>query len=138
MSPARDESRIQVGVDAHLFSRHRIKGKSGSYLGDSASTLGDDHKVDDDQNGKDDQPDNRISSHHEGTEGLNDMPCGGWALVSMEQNQPGRCDIQRKAEQGGDEKEGRKNGKLECTPSVHCYKEDDDRQSNIEGQQNIQ
>ncbi len=84
-----NESCIQVSVDAHLFSWHRIKGKPCSHLGDPPSPLGDDHKVDDDQDREDDQPNDGISSHDEGTKGFNDITRSGRSLVSMEQDQSG-------------------------------------------------
>src|SRR6056300_1802164 len=49
-----DEPGVEISINRHLFTWHRIKRKAGAYFGDSTRSLSNNHKVNDYQNQKDD------------------------------------------------------------------------------------
>ena len=93
-----DQARREVGVDRHLFSGHRVEGEPGGNLGDAPGTLGNDHEVDDHQDGEDDDPDDEVVPHDEAAERF-DHPSGGpGAFVTVAEDQPGRRQIERQTD----------------------------------------
>ena len=98
---------------AHLLARHGIQGKAGRHFGDSAASLGDDHKIDNDQDDEDDEPHQEIAAHHEIAERPDHLPGGRAALVAVEKDQAGGGDVQGEPEQGGDQQDGGEGGKFQ-------------------------
>ena len=96
-----DDAGIQIGIDAHLFTRHRIQGETGGDLGDAAGTFGDDHEVDENEDQKDDDADHIVAADHKTAEGLDDLAGRQDSLVAVEQDDAGGCNVQRQPEQRG-------------------------------------
>ncbi|MMZ65370.1 hypothetical protein D1872_277710 [compost metagenome] len=55
-----DQPRVQVGIDTHLFPRHRVEGEPRRYLGHALRTLRDDDKLNDHKNQKHDKTDDGL------------------------------------------------------------------------------
>ena len=45
-----DDAGVEFGVDRHLFARHGVQGETRGDLRDTASALGDDDEIDNDEN----------------------------------------------------------------------------------------
>ena len=71
----RDDAGIQVGINGHLFSRHRVQRKSSRHFTDPLGTLGDHNELDDHQNQKDHQSDHEAATRHKPTKGINKVAC---------------------------------------------------------------
>src|ERR1019366_5343587 len=108
-----DQARGQIAVDRHLLAGHGIQGEAGGDLGDPARTAGDDHEVDDHQDGKDDHPDDVVALHHQLAKGLDDVAGALGALMAVTQDQPGRGQIEAEPEEGGDQEHGWKGRELQ-------------------------
>ena len=79
-----DKAGVQIGIDGHLFARHRIKGKTGTHFRDPPGTLGNDHKVDDHQDGENDDADRIVAADHHVTERLDHMAGRRTAIVTFQ------------------------------------------------------
>ena len=63
---------VNVGVDRHLLSRHRIERKASRDLGNALRAAGDHHELDSHQYRKDDETNDEIAADDEGAERWND------------------------------------------------------------------
>ncbi len=90
----RDGAGVQVGVDGHLLAGHGVEGEAGGDFADALGALGDDDELDDDEDQEDHEPDHEAAAGDEAAERLNDS-----ARVALQQDQPGRGDIQGQPEQ---------------------------------------
>ena len=102
-----DQAGGQVGVDRHLLARHRIQAEPRGDLGDAAGSLGDDHEVHHQQDREDDQADHHVAAHQEAAERRDHMAGGERALVAVRQDQPRDGDVQRQAQQRGQQQQRR-------------------------------
>ena len=93
-----DDAGIQIGIDAHLFTRHRIQGEAGGDLGDAAGTFGDHHEVDENEDQKDDDADHVVAADHKPAEGLDDLAGRQDSLVAVEQDDAGGRNVKRQPE----------------------------------------
>ena len=118
-APARfllvDQAGGEIGVDRHLLAGHGVQGEARRDFGDTARALGDDDEIDDHQDGENDDADDEVAAHHEAGESLDDVAGGAGALVAMGQDQPGRGEVERQAQQGGDQQHGRE-GRIPAAP----------------------
>ena len=71
-----DQAGIEIRIDRHLLARHGVQGETGGHLGDASGPLGDDHEIDDHQDGEDDHPDDVVPAHHEVPETLDHLAGG--------------------------------------------------------------
>ena len=103
------QSGREIGIDSHLFARHRIQGKSGRNFGDASGTLGDDDEVYDHQNQEENGTDNVIAADHELSEGLDDCTGRLGPFAAMQQYKAGGCNVECQAEEGRYQQHRRKN-----------------------------
>ena len=96
-----DGSSAKIGIDAHLFPRHRVQGEPGSNLGHPLGSLCDHNELDDRDDQKDDYPDDKIPPDHKVSKGVDDL-----TGVRLEQDHPSRGDVQGESEQGRDQQKG--------------------------------
>ena len=89
---------IQISIDGHLLAWHRIKGKAGGHFRYAASTLGDNNKIDNNQNDKDKNTDSIIAGNHKLAESLDDLASRICTVMAFAQNNTCRGDIQAKAQ----------------------------------------
>ena len=66
---------VEVGVDCHLFPRHRVKRESRRDFGDALGSFGDDDEVDDDKDNEHDEADDRVAADNEIAECGDDLAC---------------------------------------------------------------
>lgn len=66
-----DQSGVKIGVNRHLFTGHRVQGKAGRNLGNTLGPFGDDDKVDDHQDDKHHETDDKVAANHHLTKRLN-------------------------------------------------------------------
>ena len=133
-----DQPGIQIGVDCHLLAGHGVQGKACPDFGDAAGTLGDDDKVDHHQDDEDHQTDRVISADHEVPEGFDDFAGGIPSGVSLQQHDAGGRDVERQAQQRGDQQHRRENGKVEGSHRVERDQHDHDRERDVEGKQHVE
>jgi len=92
-----DQTGIEVGVDRHLLARHGIQGETCRHFSDPASTLGNDHEIDDHQNRKDDDTDGVIAADQKMPEGLDHPTRRPRTSVPFKQNDARRSNVERQA-----------------------------------------
>ena len=101
-------------------------------LGDAPRALGDDEEVDHHQHGEDDGADGEVVAHHEMPEGLDHAPRAAGAVVALGQDEARARDVQRKAERGDDEQDGRE--RAEVQRAAHEDRQRQDHQRSRERQ----
>src|SRR5699024_9825300 len=77
-----DKAGAEVGINRHLLTGHGIKRKACGHLGNSGGPFGNDHKVNDDKDGKNDDPNYIVALHNKTAEGFNNR-----SGVSFAENQ---------------------------------------------------
>jgi hypothetical protein len=137
-APARfrliDQSGGKVGVDRHLLARHGVEVEAGGHFGNAPGTLGNDHKIDDHQDGEDDDADDEISAHHEIAEGLDHVARGIGALVPAREDQTGRGEIERKPQHGRDQEDGGEGGEFQRGVNEQRRHQDQHGENDRDGQ----
>ncbi len=133
-----DHAAVEVGVDRHLLAGHRVQREACTYFGDPACALGDHHKIDDDQDDEDDDADRIVAANHKVAERFDHFACRIGASVTGDQDHPGRCDVERQAQQCGEQQEGGEHRKIQRLAGVERHQQDDHRQRDIEGEQHVQ
>ena len=128
-----DNPSAQLGIDGHLLARHGVQGKTGRHFSDTACTLGDDHKVDDHQDGEDDDTHHVIATDDKVTKGLNNM-----SGIAVDEDQPSGGHIEGQPKQGDEEQQGRKHGELRRILGVEDDQQDEQRRSDADRQEQIQ
>ena len=103
---------IQISINCHLLSGHRIQGKAGVDFRDASSALGDHKEVHDHQNRKNDKADHVVSADDKLAKGRDYFSCGVVAFMTAHQNHPGRRHIERQAQHGGKQQNRRERRKL--------------------------
>ncbi len=81
-----DQSGVEIGVDRHLLARQRIKGKARRDFRNTLCAFGDHHEVDDHQDHKHHEANNKVAADHHVTERLNHLTGGTDAVVAVEQH----------------------------------------------------
>ncbi len=133
-----DEAGREIRVDRHLLARDRVQGEAGADLGDAGRALGDHQEVHGDQDGEDHQADHEVAAHDELREALDDVAGGVDAGIAVRQDQPGRRDPQRQAQEGRDQQDRRERRELErlLDPERHHQDQhgqgDGQRQSDVD------
>ena len=133
-----DDPGVQVGIDSHLFTRHPVQHEARANFRDTPGTLGDNHKVDDNENDKHHDTDGEVTADQEVAEGFNHLPCRRRAGMPVHQNDTGRGHVQRQAQQGGKQQNGRERGKLQGTLGEHRHQQHHNRQRNVKGKQQVE
>src|SRR5690606_10611764 len=103
-----------------------------------ASTFGDNHKVDDHQNGEDHHPHGVVTANHHLTEGLNHLTGGVTALMAMQQHHPGGGDVKRQPQQRGHQQHRRENGKVHRPHGVDTLQQHHNGERDIEGKEDVE
>ncbi|MNT48987.1 hypothetical protein D3C72_1858080 [compost metagenome] len=78
-----DRACVQLGIDRHLLTWHRIQSETCSDFGYAPRTLGDDDEVDDDQDHEHDKTDDVIATDDEITEGLDHVTGSPSSFMTM-------------------------------------------------------
>ena len=89
-----DNACVQVSVDCHLLPGHGVQRKACNYLRHPAGALGHDNKVDDHEDQEDDKADNVVACDDKLPKGLNHLPRGSRAGMTLYQHHSGRGNIQ--------------------------------------------
>ena len=84
-----DQSSAHIGIDRHLFARHRIEREPRGNLGDTGRTLCNHNEVDDHEDGKDHHADDEIARHDELGETLDYIPRRMETRMAFAEDQPG-------------------------------------------------
>ena len=92
---------VQIGVNRHLFSWHRIQCETCVHFRHSASALGHHDEVDDHQNSKDDETHYIVTANHKLTEGGYHFTGSLMTFVAIDQNDAGGSHVQAQSEHGG-------------------------------------
>ena len=124
---------IQIRINGHLLTRHSIQGEACRYLCHALRALGNNHELDNNQNDENDKAYYCITAHNEVTEGADELPC-----ITLQQNKPGRGNIQCQPEQGCNQQKGREHGQIQCLHIVNSTHHNHQCQGNVHAQQQIQ
>jgi hypothetical protein len=143
LAPARlrllvvDEAGGKIGVDRHLLAGNGVERESGADLGDARGALGDDEKIDRDENQKDDEADDEIAAHHEAGKAADDVAGRRHALRAMRQDEPGRRQIERQPQQRRHQQHRRKRREFQRLADPQRHHQDDDGQGDRQRQPDI-
>ncbi len=122
-----------IGVDAHLLAGHGVQGESRRDLGDPLRSLGDDHELNDGDNEKNHAPHHVVARHHEVAEGVDDL-----AGIGLDEDQARGGDIEGEAKEGGDEQQGRKDGKVHRRGDVEGDHQEENGESHVRRKQAVE
>ena len=122
-----DQAGGEVGVDRHLLARHRVQAEPRGDLGDAAGALGDDHEVHHQQDREHDQPDHHVAAHQEAAERRHHVAGGERAFVAVRQDQPGDRDVERQAQQRGQQQQCGEAGEVERPVEEQRHHQDQHR-----------
>ena len=113
-----DEAGVEVGVDRHLLTGHRVEGEARRDLGDASGTVRDHDELDHDEDQEDDEADDHRAADDEVAERLDDL-----ARVAVQQHEPGDRHVQREPEQRRDEEVRREDREVEDARREHAREE---------------
>jgi len=88
----------QIGINGHLFARHRVQSKPRTNLRHSAGAFGDDHEVHNDQHREHNQTHKQVSAHDEHGEAFDDVAGSVGTRMALADDQFGRGYVQRQAQ----------------------------------------
>ena len=128
-----DQAGVQVGVDRHLLTGHRVEGEPGGDLGDAAGAVGHDHELDHDQDQEDHEADHDVSADDELAEVADDA-----AGVTLGQDQAGDRHVDRQPEHRGQQQEARERGELERLVQVHRRHHDRQRRRDVDRDEQVE
>src|SRR5690606_24262965 len=128
-----DQPGVEVGIDAHLLTRHGVQGEAGGHLGHALGAPGDDDELADDQDEEDDEADYGVAAHHEAAELLDRLPG-----VAVQQDQPGRRDVERQPHQGRHQQDRRERGDVQGPAYVKGGQQRGQRKGQVPHQQQVQ
>ena len=132
-----DESGVQVGVDGHLLAGHGVQGESRGHLRDAARALGHHDEVDDRQDDEHHDADGVVAADDELAEGLDDLAGGRRARVSVQQHDARGGDVQRQAQQGGEQQHAREHAEVQRPGDVEHRHHHHQRQGDVEREQHV-
>ncbi len=87
----------EIGIDGHLLAGQGVERKPRRNFGNAPCALGNHHQVDDQQDQEHKQSDGKVAAYQESAESLDHMTGCRAAFMAVNQNDPRRCDIERKA-----------------------------------------
>ena len=96
-----DESGVQIGVNRELLAGHRVQREPRRDLGNASGAFSDHDEINDDQNQEHHQADGVIAAHQKIAEGFDHLARCPRAGVALQQHNARRRDIQRQAQQRG-------------------------------------
>src|SRR5262249_52644492 len=70
-----EQAGVEIGINGHLFARHGIESKTCRDFRNTPGALRDDHKVDDDEDTKHDDPNHEIAADNKVPKGFDN--CSG-------------------------------------------------------------
>ena len=128
----------KIGVDRHLLARQGIEREARRDFRNASRALGDHHHVDDHQDHEDEQPDREVAADQEGAEGLDHMAGGRPALVPVDQHDAGRGDVERQAQQRGEQQDRGERAEIERLFGIHRRHQDRHRQRDVEHEEQVE
>ena len=133
-----DHTGVQVGVNGHLFAWHGVQGEAGVDLRDPSGTLGHHNEVDDHQDGKNDEAHHVVAANDDVPERCNHFAGSFLAFVAIDQDDPGRGDVQRQPQHRGKQQYRRKGRELQWLTGANGDHDDQQTGGDIEGEQDVQ
>src|SRR5579875_3664285 len=133
-----DQTGVEIGIDRHLLAGHSVECKARGDLGDAPGAFGDDHEIDDDQDREYGDADGVIAADDEQAERFNDPARGVRSPIALQQDDAGGCDIERQAQQRGQQKQGRKGREVRRFGRVQRGQQDHQGEADVESEENVQ
>ena len=133
-----DETGVEVGFNGHLLARHGVQGESGGNFSYAGCTGRDDDLVENEQNQKYDRPDDITAADDKLRKGADDFTRGRRPLIAVEQNQTGGRHVERKTQQRGDQKQGRKDGEFKRRGHEHACQQNEQRKRDAETEHDVE
>jgi hypothetical protein len=128
-----DLAGVEIGVDRHLLARHGVEREAGAHLGDAAGAVRHHDELDDDEHEEDHEADDHVAADDELAERLDNV-----TGVALEQDEARHGDVDRQAEEGGEQQEAREGAELERLVQVHRRDDDRERRRDIQGDEQVQ
>ncbi len=133
-----DQAGVQVGVDRHLLARHGVEGEARRDFRGAHRAVGDHDVLNGDQGDEQHKAHHIVAAHHELPEGLNDLSRRAYAFVAVQQDAAAGGQVQGEPEQGQQQKQAGKNGKLRRPQNLHGRKQHQHRSGHAHRQQQIE
>jgi hypothetical protein len=127
-----NEPGVEVGVDAHLLTGHRVQCESRGDLGHPTSALGDNNELDNDDDQEDDHPEDVVAFDDKVAKGVDHI-----TGIRFSQDQSGGGDVEREPEEREDQQQSRKNGQLKWLGDIDGHQDDDKAERDVERQQHV-
>ena len=134
----RDQPGIQVGVDGHLLARHPVEHEARAHFSDTPRPFSDNHEVDNHQNDEHHDTDGEVAAHQEVTEGFDHLARRRRAGVPFHQDDTRGGNVQRQAQQRGEQQDRWKRGELQRALGEHRHQQHHDGQRNVEGEKQVE
>ena len=131
------QARIHIGINGHLLARHRVQSKARRHLGHTSRTLGNDHKIDDGDQDKNDHPHREIATNEELPKRLNHLARGIGARVTIEQHNARGRHIERQTHERGEQQQGGKRDEIFEVFDVQSGNENHDGHANVEREKQV-
>jgi len=128
-----DQTHVQIGVDAHLLTRHAVEREPGGHLGHALGTVGDHHVLHDHKDQEHDHADDVIATHDIVTDGIDHM-----SGIPFRQDQTGRRHVERQSEQRRDQQHRREGREVDWPRRIEGKQQHQQRQREIRQNQQVQ
>ena len=123
---------VQIGIDRHLLTGHRVEGKACRNLRHALRALRDNDEVDNDENDEHDEPDHGIAADNKVAKRSNDL-----TGIAVEEDQSRRRYVQCQSEQCRNEEQGGEDRQVKCLHIVDCRHHDKQCNRNIQTDKNV-
>lgn len=133
-----DQAGVEVGIDGHLLAGHGVEGEACAHLGNAPGALGNHHEVDDHEDGEHYRTDDVVAADHHFTEGLDHLARSAVAFLAVKHDHAGGSDVERQAQQGRHQQNGREGSEIQRTQGIHADQQDHDRQGDVEGEEHVE
>ena len=133
-----DEAGVQVRVDRHLPSGHRVEGEPRRHFRNTDRAVIDDDVLDGDQDEEDHDADDEVAADDELAERHDHVPRRLDALAAIEEHEPGRGDIERQTDERQQQEERRKHREFDRLPHVDRREQQRHGQPDVDRQEQVE
>jgi hypothetical protein len=128
---------VDLGIDRHLLAGHRVEREARRNFRDALRTRSDNDELDRHQDREDDQPDDQVAAHDEGSEGRDDRADPAFEMA-LGEDQPRRRNVERQTKERRDQQRGSKRRELERFRDRDADEQHDPRAQDVDREQRVE